>query len=81
MKNFKLMGAILQVQEAAHISRDLGLKFHFPCFSTDGGIFDGWVHVWEFVKYDEDDVIKEWHYFYTDAYNVFNIYREEEHDS
>lgn len=70
-------GAILQVREAAKLATDLGLKFAFPCFSTEGGIFDGWVHIWEFVKQDDRGVNRAWHYFYTDAYNVFNFDREE----
>lgn len=74
----KSYGAILQFAEALQLTTELGLKVYPPSFSIDGGIFDGWVHVWEFVRQNERGVNVEWHYFFTDAFNIFNFDQKED---
>ena len=69
----KSLGSILLYKEAIELSKDLDMTCYLPSFSTMGGLFDGWVHIWGFVRKDERGVIKEWHYLYTDAYNMFNF--------
>lgn len=68
----KTYGAIFQWNELLQLTRDYHVVFRYE-FSTLGGLFDGWVMQYEFMT-REGNI----HYFFTDAFNVFNFNQKEE---